>query len=525
MGIISVIARRKFLTGVAAVSAYQMLPCVAKAGFSGAPGLQFGPNGKIRTQNFRLNPRLYSSFPQVMASPPTITFTDNATSMSSPFTCFGFDASIPVSTSIPFFAFDRISFCRGAKITPVSGVNNIQFDNVTATNTPTYTGGSAGYDFYHDGQIFELVFQQNSTYIMIKVDDQFVSLTPQSVGTTGGHLGYIKVAFGSVARRRISVIGWNTALYAINVGQTDSLDPAPIRGPRLIVVGDSFAAGVGATGTSANGVATWLGESLGCDDAWASGVGGTGLLATNSGVAPTYRGRIIRDVINQNPEIVLLFGCPSINDNAFTPSQISAEATLLFQQLVSSLPNTIIFAAPDASGGVNLVTGNQIALKNAAKAAATATGVIYLDLLEYPIFPANSPAPFITTGTLTSGISAGLSGATGFNVTGMQPTSGMTYDINNGAERVQCKSSTQQAANIYKLFFDGSLQNSYSSAAPVKHVGGSFWTGHGNTSSPNGFGNCDNYINGAAAPHWSDAGHQAGGRALASLISNNFEPN
>jgi lysophospholipase L1-like esterase len=346
-----------------------------------------------------------------------------------------------------------------------------------------------------------------------------VSLTPTTTGGAGTTLFY-KLDFGVVRSRRIEVYGGNLAFNGVLIGPTDTIRPARVRGPRTIVLGDSFTAfGCSAVGP---GIGLALSDALGWDDVWNSGVGGTGFLATNGGVAPTLRARVQRDVIAHAPEVVLVLG--QINDSASSPAAIGAEAALLFGQIRSALPGVLILAAPNFNGGVNKPGFMaQLAIKNAVKAACLAAGGLYLDLLEMPL-PSGFTAP--------SGLSTDSKGVgtPGDAVGGAQvllnfvPQPGSHVEI-GGTERLHVKSFNMVTATKRGIQFDGATRVAHAVNEPARAVGPCFWTGTGRIGAPTGFGNADLLVDTDGVHPTHDLGCRALGYALADLLIEALAPN
>lgn len=482
------------------------------------PGLQFGPNKKIRVRNNRLILPNRLNIRSVMASPPTITV-GTSSSYTSPFFR---PAAATIGTGVSLGApiSDIFSYCRGA-LDPGSSASGVIFNNVTATTAPAYASSGFGVSFLHYGSAFELIFGANSNFYLVKVDGQYVTLTPQYVGASGSF--YAKYDFGSVGLRRIDVIGSYCSFSGVNIAQTDGLMPAPIRGPRTIVLSDSFGNGSGATGAASNNFVAAIADALGWDDVWPSGVGGTGYLANNGGSSPTFRGRALRDVISYAPEVVWIVG--SVNDDSASPSAISAEALLLYRMLVGALPNAIVIASPTATKGANSWSNNKLAVKAAQKAAAAQTGVLWVDPIEMPLTAGLTPP----SGVTLNSSSAGLAGSTGM-LTRQFAQPGSTIELSPGTvltERINVTSCAQAGNDgqpYYRTKYDGALQFTQPNGAPWVQVGGSYLTGIGRVGATTGYGTADLWTS-ADAIHPSDAGHLALGQTLANLLVGALAPN
>lgn len=286
-----------------------------------------------------------------------------------------------------------------------TATNSAPTGNNVTTNyaLTTFAYSTARISFLHYGTSFELAFQPstNST-LSVKVDGQYADNATAAAVTETNQ--YRKYTFSSAAWRRIDVIaeGGDTShfyLVGINIGPNDTIAKAPIRGPRVVLVGDSFTA-------SPLNYPNAFAEAMNWDDVWGSGVGGSGYVATNGNTVPTFGMRLAHDVIAYNPQVVGIIG--SVNDDSSSYASIYAAALSVFQTLQSSLPNALIFASPTASGGVDQWTANHLRNKAAVKAAATAVGILWVDPLEQP---ASGPLLTGTTPswTNTAGQTAGAS--------------------------------------------------------------------------------------------------------------------
>jgi hypothetical protein len=482
-------------------------------------------NGKVILSNVRLAMPSRPLVQAVMATPPTVT-AGTTSSMTSPFyvPANASNSSYPNSSTVS----DIFTYSRGAPNT--SGAVGITFSNVT-TNAAgtTFNSPSVGISFYHYGSSFELVVPQTGNPYMIKIDDQYVTLTPQAVPTASNQLYYIKYDFGGVVkRRRIDFIGYNVGLAGVNINATDHITRAPIRGPRCIIIGDSYTGGSGASGSGSNNFVATFADAMGWDDVWASGVPGTGYVNTNNGVAMTFQQRLAHDVFPYNPEVIIVVG--SVNDDGYTSSQVGSAATSLYAALRTQFPNALIAAAPTAKGGPQKWTATKLAIKDAMKAAATQYGVVWLDLMEGPITWNTTQA----TSTVYTGASAS---ATTLQVLGTAakagyPQPGWTIEVGSGTtrERLEVKTaafagSYNSGANYYfNVTFDGALQYAHASGETWKQVGSALWSGHGCVGATTGWGNSDTLVS-SDCVHPTDAGHYSLGTMLADLLIQATAPN
>ena len=384
-------------------------------------------------------------------------------------------------------------------------------DNVTTDYAlSTFNAFSLKFSFIHTGRYFELEFQTGTTNVFYcKVDDEYESLTP--ITETENFRQY---DFGSSGTRRIDFIACSTTgdqfqMKRLYVGATDDLLKAPLRGPKTIIIGDSFC------GNAANFTLAFA-DSMGWDDVWASGVGGSGYVATNGDTEPTFGMRVQHDVIDHNPQVVGIVG--SINDDTFGYTAIYNAAYSLYTTLRAALPKAVIFAAPTASSGVDGMTSAAIANHEATKDAAAAAGIIYADVIERPL---GNDSPVSTTAAYQS-----LAGASVVYLDIAWGTNelcfglpGCTLSLNNDTERYYVK-STQTNSGITQCNLVGTLASNNEADDPVDVIGGSYLVGIGKVGATTGYGNCDLLVEAVGVHPTFPAGHYALGYAIASTLVN-----
>lgn len=440
-------------------------------------------------------------FRQVMASPPTITAAV-ATSMGAGYQHYPFGYSSAAAVFSPT-CFHPSSLSANATDQCLSA------DNVTTNAAGTTFGGNTfRYSFIHTGRYFELQMQSGAARtFLVKIDGQYVSLTP----TTDAVNNFFQYDCGTSDRRRIDVIGFATnsvalALNGVNIDATDSIFKAPVRGPKTILMSDSF-------GANNNGFPYAFAEFLGWDDVWGSGVGGTGYTVDNGGVATTFAGRVQHDVIQYNPGVVGIIG--SVNDDSSSYNAIYAAAYSLYTTLKAALPNALIFASPSASKGVDGYTTGMLNNKLAKKNAAAAAGIYWVDICEQPMsrtplsglvkFTSNSGAAVVYLDQAWDGaLSVGLTGA--------------TISLNNDQER-HLILSTQINSGFTQANLMGNLLNTQAVGNTWSVIGPSYLTGLGKVGATTGAGNCDLYVSNDGI-HPSADGQIEKGKALASTLIN-----
>jgi hypothetical protein len=265
----------------------------------------------------------------VMASPPTVGALATVSAIASGI------AWPATSVNAPNPLGEHFTYHNGAD--PVQyGAGFPDFAYVKVSNLTTTNIVSAPFvvSFYFEGTTLELQFKGQLGDLLIKVDDQYVSLTPTSVTATGSQY-FLPVTFATRDIRRIDVLMRGLIWGGVQTGPNDTIRRAETRGPRCIVLGDSFTEGTGATAGASSAWTRSFQESLGWDDCFASGDGSTGYLSPGVGGRVKFRDRVQHDVIGYSPGVVVVQG--GINDYAtFTPAAVQAEATTLFQQIINS---------------------------------------------------------------------------------------------------------------------------------------------------------------------------------------------
>jgi lysophospholipase L1-like esterase len=446
----------------------------------------------------------------LMATPPTIGAAATASSISGA----AFFPSVSGSGTATQVLTDRFTYTGAGSFAAAGTAYPNNNWVVPSSLTTTNTIAPYNVSFLFDGAALEFFLSGNGGLVRVRVDGQLVT----SAATTlpnDGNLYYLPITFSARAVRRITLETSNVKFGGVRVGGTDSVNPVPIRGPRAIVVGDSFTEGTGSTYSAIGSWSQKLGLSLGWDDVWASGVGGTGYLNPGSGGRVKFRDRLVNDVTSQNPQIVIWAG--GINDQAtYTAAQIQAEATACYQAVQAALPGVpqIVFS-PWWRNGVETFPNSLLQARDAIKAAVAATNttaqpVLFVDVLELPV---GSVAPATT---LSASVAAA---ATSLSVAGFIPQ-GATIDIKDGTNWERKVVTAVSGTGPYTLTVKA-MTNAFASGVAVKQVGPCWWTGTGKVGATTGIGNSDLLVS-SDGTHPSAAGHDELGRFAAGLISQNL---
>lgn len=244
-------------------------------------------------------------------------------------------------------------------------------------------------DFVTDAPAFE-VMQKGlgaAADLWVIVDGRLARTAAATV-PADGNLYLALVNFGSRATRHVRLVMPSPYFGGVRVGASDTVT-RPAAGTRLraMFLGDSVVEGPSGQ-VSRGSFAALAAERLGWKEAWISGVGSTGYLAAP---APklTLRQRLAADVIARAPQVLVV--AAGINDLPRTDAEIQAEATALFDEIQSALPQTLVFVSgPMAT--LNRVRGGV----NAAIKAAVGTRTNF-------VWVPNVDEPWLTgTGTVAS---------------------------------------------------------------------------------------------------------------------------
>lgn len=402
-----------------------------------------------------------------MASPPTVTSGTSATLTT------GLTYVVPGATDGGGFE------SPGRQSGPITICGRSLGNDLTAgTGATPDANVTTTYIFDFDGTEFELKFGGSSTTFLVKVDNEYVTRTPISTGTSG--YTFHKITFAARERHRITIIGQNLSLQSISIDATATIRPAAIRGLKLAVVGDSF---------GAQGPLSYIAAIMdisGFDDIWSFSVGGTGWVADNAGSSKSYKNRI-SDVINAGPfDAVWYIG--SVNDDGKVPAEVAAAIIDTVGQVADAMPSALQIISPTASLGVGSWAANKLDVMDAMRDAANAAGAIWANPLEQSLQTIGSWVATATSSAKVAG--ATVLGMIGFGndaTPSAQFPAGATIEIGAGStrERVQIKSVAQSGwvggANvsdpIWVLTLMSPLQYDHPGGSTLTMVPGPYITG------------------------------------------------
>lgn len=430
-----------------------------------------------------------------MASAPTVTTSTSASGISSP-------RSYPVwttgNTSFPYSG--ASAFSVGAL---AAGAQSQSPVTTNAAGT-TFQQQSSRYLFDFDGTKIEFRTPGTGGTYWIKVNGEYIAAAGVSL-PADATLRYITVDFGTRTRARVEYIAYNQQLNEVAVDATAGLSPAPRRGPRCIVVGDSFCATPGS-------YPHVIADVLGWDDVWTSGMGGTGVVAPGS--VQSFEQRFAHDVLAFSPDICWVVG--SINDDGQTPAAVRDALLRMRDAYLAVVPHGAFIWSPNAENGPSAWPINRNLIRWGIRDAFAALQNTYVvDPLEQPANTLN----VLPSGIVSSSASIGASTLTlrGQQTVGGYPQPGSTIRIDD--ETLEVKSSSFGGSvggwYVYTVTIDGTVKQAHAANAAWTTLGSSYITGGGSAGNPSGYGSSDAYRISAADLHPTMAGQIAFGRALA----------
>ena len=373
------------------------------------------------------------------------------------------------------------------------------FDTLTMA-AATYGELTVSLSVVHSGSKLALFHKGVTGGCLVKVNDQFISLTQQVVPNDGA-LRVLMIDFGSVDSRRVEFLGYNIAPGAIYTDLADSITTAPRRGPKCIILSDSFGEGAGQDAGAVLSWITYFSEYLGWDDVTASALGTTGLIATNGGAKPAYATRVARDVAALAPDVVGIQ--QSVNDEGQTAAAVLAALQSLVATIQASGNPKIFVTSPSIKRGAGSITVLVRAQNAACKAWCASVGIPYLDWMEMPLQVA--PGTALQATTITANASAAAVSIT----TAQALVYGCHYKFSDGSV-IFVRSTSGLTATI------DNLPTAQVGGATLAQCGATYLNGTGRVGATAGWGICDTAVASDGA-HPTNVGHRLLGYTAASL--------
>ena len=195
---------------------------------------------------------------------------------------------------------------------------------------------------------------------------------------------YYKYDLATIGIRDFRIEGFNDfAFGGLVLSDGGDMKPQPYSNPSLVLIGDSFIVGTGAT-DARSGLASITAMNLGFDNYALSAFGGTGWLKDlypgYGSTRDTMANRWQEDVIDKSPSIVIAAG--GINDSSlYTSEDMLAALNDSIDLFRANMPNSILFiVAPWNTSAPTPRTGNFALMAADMESACDAySNVILLD--------------------------------------------------------------------------------------------------------------------------------------------------
>lgn len=460
--------------------------------YSAGEGRSIRP-GIGQYQQLKKNPKAFA----VMASPPTVSVSAvNPLSSGQRFAATNQDGAADLSYVSIFRAAYPYQRDANYPLYDFIGHKTVSYDS-----TPTYKNLTTQISFIHTGVKCAVYVSGSGTQILIKVDDEFVSLTPTSVASDGG-LYFVIIDFGATeAQRRIDVIGGGSPLNfgGIYAGNGDIVQPATRRGPRSVFVGDSFGEG---TGNDVSSLYSWIDyctEYLGWDDVIKSAVGGTGVV--HAGSRYNFQQRALRDIAGANPELVWI--SLSVNDSTYSGDLVLSGLKNIVSTVHAAGVRPIwVFSSPTQARGTGLQSYNVRQANKLCREWARSQGYIYIDDMEQPVNEYGS----LQSTTLTSPVTANATSV----VTAKRLITGACYKFPD-----ETAFFVRNAPNLTATI-DNAV-GAWPAGTVITQCGPSLLTGTGYVEHTTGWGSSDTCIS-SDSTHPTDKGHKLKGHVDACLF-------
>jgi hypothetical protein len=435
---------------------------------------------------------VHGRFPRVMASPPTSSFgtTNNLAA--------GRNWPAIVSNGLTNIGLGLSHLLMRGTANPVIGGSTfpdyeyVRFPFVDY-GTGTKQANVHVSDFVLTGNTFSFVCKGTAANLLMKVDGDYISLSPQAVPNDGGKY-FWQHTFSDARRRLIRIYSTAPFFGGFWTSATGSIEPAPLVGPLAVAMCDSFGEG---TGGNAGGASSWIVRAfdmLGWNNFYVNARGGSGFIQGT----PDFLARFNSDCAVLRPELVIFQN--SGNDAAATVTDIVNRAQQLMNAALQANPLAKgVFTSSWAIGGPEKTGIVPYSHRDALKAFALSRGAYFIDFLDMGLPAGFAPAQ------ITLAAAAAANASTVSITTTVVPTLNATYAATSG-QRLQVRSYT--GTGPYTVTLGGQLATALASGTVMTQCGNSLWSGSGRVGALTGWGTSDEYIT-SDGIHATQAGHDA----------------
>lgn len=406
---------------------------------------------QLTNSGIRVKP--LDALPPAMSTPPTLAW------------------SGPGGTS-PVTGTEYFLDSRGGS--PVADVNVLNTNSSTWYWDSTYNrvdGNANGgwtssemaieFDFYGSDLSFNFVPEQASLVaantMKLWIDGQPVTLSEPGAATTVNSAYFLRVTFGAAGLHRIKLGSLAWGIRSITTTNTSTITHTAAPSVNLMILGDSWVEGANGSG-NVDILAARVARYLGLNEPIIAGQGGTGYANPAGSPKSVFNSAArIANITGLKPTDLIVFG--SINDNSYAAATIQANATNLYSQIQTALPNTRVYVVlpqttNSASDALSTYTANKNAVKAAAQAAPNVRAII--DTVGWLTGSGYAGSRSVTDGattasstTITSATASFVSGDVGHIITGGSiPANTTIASVTNSTTAVLSAAPTATASGV-----------------------------------------------------------------------------
>jgi hypothetical protein len=456
--------------------------------------------------------------PRVMASPPTIVAAPSSGG-----------SAIAGSVLVSAFEAGAFTYLGGPASTVVSNPHPIglKLGTYPFKTSPTPTFVEFWLDTADPTGRFEIYWvgpasQAGMRVAIEQADGSWGYITAGATFTHAATGGIDLITLGAPGTYGIRLeFPANSTFCGVYCGPTDQVSATALRPKRWIVMGDSITEPTFDESNPfihSDGWVQRLAYLTGFD-MWSAGSGGTGYLNTNAGGNRVkFRDRLAADVLAFKPDGILWAG--GINDTAFSPDDVGAEAALCYQMAKDAgVPEQVVLSPFWSKELITSSPASIIRMADLFKAAALSRGLTFLNLLELPR----------TTDRLNGWAGSTVQAATtiGQNTivvdsipdyfkVGYTNKGGWYVRIGGGTTVEIRRVTAITGTGPWTLTLNANLGHAHAPGEPVVLSGGSYITGTGRQNVPTASGNGNRYV-GAGGTHMTTPGNLHIARVVAGL--------